>query len=108
MDIQDLVRGVRNKLPEAQEELYKIRDKKAVPILVAALKDSDSVVRYTVTKVLGFIKDERAIEPLIDRMLHDNDDDVRAKAVESLGMIGSKRATESMLITMKSSTLRIR
>lgn len=48
------------------KSLGEIRDKKAVPMLIAALQDGFSDVRWSAVCSLGKIGDERAIEPLKD------------------------------------------
>lgn len=62
--------------------------KRAVPGLIAALKDKDSLVVERAIKALSIIRDERAVEPLIDLIKYQKRDyicDYSAKALADIG-----------------------
>jgi HEAT repeat protein len=63
----------------------------ATPLVVEALNDSDFVARWSAAEVLGDIRDQRAVEPLI-ATLNDPRQTVRRTAIEALGKIGDVRA----------------
>jgi HEAT repeat protein len=76
---------------EAVKELGEIKDKRAVPPLINALKDADSYVRGQAARALGKIEDASAVQPLIDA-LGDNFTYVRREAATALGDIKDARA----------------
>lgn len=105
---------------------------RAVPPLVAALKDSDDGVRQRAAEALGEIGDARAVEPLVVALkdsdyrvcsaaaralvkigppsvkaliavLKYNDSYVRQQTVEALGEIGDARAVPPLLAALKDS-----
>lgn len=69
-----------------------------VPILLAALRDPNLVVRTRAAESLGEIGDQAAVAPLIER-LGDRAEarDVRTRAAEALGRLGSPIAVPSLL-----------
>ncbi|NWJ46053.1 MAG: HEAT repeat domain-containing protein [Chloroflexi bacterium] len=72
--------------------LGRIKDPRAVPPLIAALRDEeDSNVRYRITWALGEIGDRRAVEHLI-LALNDEDSEVCFAAAGALVKIGDSRA----------------
>ncbi|NIO20797.1 MAG: hypothetical protein GTN76_08680 [Candidatus Aenigmarchaeota archaeon] len=66
-----------------------IKDPRAVEPLIAALKDENSFVRFSVVEALGLIKDPRTVEPLI-AALKDEHSFVRFRAAWALGEITGK------------------
>jgi len=66
----------------------------------AALKDNDSHIRVVVASVLGRIKDDRAIDSLIDS-LGDQDIGVRCGAALALGDIGNIRAISLLTLLLE-------
>jgi hypothetical protein len=77
------------------EALGKIKDPRIVTVLIAALKDSDSEVRYKAVLALSKINDIRIIEPLITT-LKDKDQNVRQYSAEALGKMKSVRARKAL------------
>lgn len=111
--------------------LGKIGDERAIKPLVNALKDSDSDVRWKsvialgkigkpavgellkafenddwqlrsqIAEVLGKIKDERAVDPLIDSLYSSRykyqNKYVRGRIIEALGNIGDERAVDPLI-----------
>jgi HEAT repeat protein len=63
--------------------------------LLSIIRDGDSFINRA-TEVLVRIRDERAVEPLL-QLLGDERDSVRAKAAGILGRIGDRRAVEPLL-----------
>ncbi|MBU7046886.1 MAG: HEAT repeat domain-containing protein, partial [Theionarchaea archaeon] len=67
--------------------LGKTGDKKAVELLIRALKDEDREIRWRSAKVLQNLKDVQAIHPLIEA-LEDEDDNVAGHAAIALRDMG--------------------
>jgi len=92
---------------------------KAIEPLIAALKDSDRVVRANAAKAFRFLSDclktgilvdsdfEQAIEPLI-KSLDDTDSWVRASVAWTLGSLGDERAVEPLLAVLNDSSEDVR
>jgi HEAT repeat protein len=74
----------------------------AVKSLIAALANSNKIIRRQSIKVLGKIGDIRAIESLI-AALKDSQDDMRDVAAEALGNIGKPDAVEPLIIILRDS-----
>lgn len=70
--------------------LHKTSDRKAVDLLIRALKDPDANVRWLATRALGDILDERAVKPLLKMLNNEKDSYVREEAEQTLGKLGSK------------------
>jgi HEAT repeat protein len=67
--------------------------------LIAALKNQDQRVRATAAKVLGEIRDVRAVEPLV-AALTDSDRLVRWAAADALGELKDTRAVEPLMAAL--------
>lgn len=90
---------------EARLALIKI-GKPAVESLIAALNHKNQYVRRGVAKVLGDIKDNRAIEPLIEALkkcgLDELEDRLVLKEIAiALGSIKDNRAIEPLITTLE-------
>jgi HEAT repeat protein len=72
----------------------------AVPDLINALSDANSLVRKDIVRILGQIGDATAAPALID-ILRDEVAEVRRAAAESLGYIGSVVAVPPLLATLR-------
>lgn len=70
--------------------------KRVVPVLVRALRDSESQVRRQAALALGEIKDRRAVEPL-GQALQDDCTAVREAAAQALGELGDPRAVDELV-----------
>jgi tetratricopeptide (TPR) repeat protein len=71
---------------EARRKLIKLKEK-AVPSLIAALKNEDFRVRAGASEVLGFTGGEDAASELV-KLLKDSDSSVRQEAKKALARIG--------------------
>ena len=81
--------------------LAKIKDPKAVDMLILAMRDhNESVKRYT-ARTLGEIKNPKATEVLIRAALKDEHIQVRKNAAWALGEIGDPRAVEPLTRAMR-------
>ncbi len=69
----------------------RLGDPKATPLLITALKDSDSRVRTESARTLGQLGDQRALDALISS-LNDASADVRVESTFALGRLKDPRA----------------
>jgi HEAT repeat protein len=73
----------------------RLRQRRDVAGLIAALTDPDDEIRRFVARALGEIKDARAVDPLI-AALQDPVHSVRETAAYALGTIGDVRAADPL------------
>ncbi|MEG4275078.1 MULTISPECIES: HEAT repeat domain-containing protein [unclassified Microcoleus] len=97
---------------EVARILGDLGDARAVPVLIATLKDDchnnwDYATKVSAAKALGQIKDKRATYSLIEA-LQDNQDEVRQMAVWALGEIGDLRAVDSLIDALRDSDYRVK
>jgi TonB family protein len=76
-------------------EIGALRNREAVPLLIAALADKEATVREAAAFALGQITDPRAVAPLT-KALVDKDAEVRASIVFALGMIGERKSGQTL------------
>jgi HEAT repeat protein len=74
---------------------------KAIDVLAQTLHSEDAVARRTAARVLGEIRDARAVEPLVEVLQGDPDCTVRTAAAHALGQIKDKRAIWALVNTLK-------
>lgn len=101
--LQDKVKAVRE---ETTAALVAIGDA-AIPSLLAALADTDWLVRLHAVEALGKMKSPAAVEPLLSSLFNDRDAAVREDIVRALGQIGDGRAVEFLMTAMKEPGLRL-
>jgi HEAT repeat protein len=82
--IEALRNPSRNVRDAAAEALTDHLRPPAMAPLLAAVADSNTVVRRVSVRALAILDDPRATEALVDRMLNDADGNVRAPAAEAL------------------------
>lgn len=72
----------------------------AVPSLIKKFKKGNWHIRGRAAEILGRIRDERALQPLMDSLtpgkFRDKHRHVRGKAAEALGRIGDKKSLETL------------
>ncbi|MGB3404219.1 MAG: HEAT repeat domain-containing protein, partial [Microcoleaceae cyanobacterium] len=78
-----------------------------VELLIAALEDEDSDVRWSAARALGEIGSEVAVEPLIAALEHE-DIFVRRSAATALGEIGSEVAVEPLIAALEHEDIFVR
>lgn len=91
---------VKKHLLLAEEEKLMALGGEALGTLTIALQWPDPRHRFMAAKVLGRMKEERAVEPLIG-LMEDGDPPVRYAAMEALGNIGATRAMAAMVKALK-------
>ncbi len=88
-------------------DVKKMEIERNVDSLIAALKDSNHLVRGTATMALYRIGDVRAVDPFI-AALKDSSSLVRMAAAVGLGQIGDARAVEPLIAALKDSSTAVR
>lgn len=84
----------------AAEALGKIGDTAAVPALIEALQDSNSIVSREAALALGIIGDVSAV-PALNGILNHKAPSVRESAVKALGKIGGSRVVPALIEALK-------
>ncbi|MFB8798276.1 MAG: HEAT repeat domain-containing protein [Microcoleus sp.] len=97
---------------EVARILGELGDTRAVPVLIATLKDDchnnwDYQTKVSAAKALGQLKDEQATYPLIEA-LQNSEGEVRHMAVWALGEIGDLRAVDSLTDALRDSDYRVK
>jgi HEAT repeats/PBS lyase HEAT-like repeat len=97
---------------EVARILGELGDTRAVPVLIATLKDDchnnwDYQTKVSAAKALGQLKDEQATYPLIEA-LQNSEGEVRHMAVWALGEIGDLRAVDSLIDALRDSDYRVK
>jgi HEAT repeat protein len=75
--------------------------RRTVGALVRVLRDGDALARSRVAEVLGRLRDERAIAPLIDTLKKDADEAVRAEAARALGALKARKAVAPLMAALE-------
>jgi HEAT repeat protein len=75
-------------------ELGKLRDRRAVPALLAHLLEVQN--RREMVQALGAIGDPSVAGALVDRLAHDEYVPVRVEAARALALLGGKEAREGL------------
>ena len=86
----------------AVQSLADLACEEAVPVLLEALQDSNSDVRWIATRALGQRPGTTAVDALIP-MLTDEDKEVGRVAAEGLGLQGDRRAVPHLIAAMRES-----
>ena len=73
----------------------------AVPSLLAALSDKDAWVRHDSAVALGYLREPRALSPLVALLRSDPDMRVRESAAGALGWIKSQDGLEPLLSVLE-------
>jgi hypothetical protein len=95
--IEELQSGDVKTRKKAARWLGRKGTSEAMTYLLAALKDSNYIVRANATLALGKIGDNEAVEPLIG-LLSDRTLSVRRAAIHALGSIGDLRAADGLML----------
>ncbi len=100
--LQDQVSAVRE---EGAAALMSIGEA-AIPVLIKALTHHDWQVRLHAVELLGKMRSQPAVEPLLSIMRNDPDSTVREDAVRALGAIGDPQAIEPLITVINEPALR--
>jgi HEAT repeat protein len=92
----DLKKGIGLVRVNAAIELGKLRERRAIPALIEALKDPNMALRNNAAFALGEIGDCEAAPHLIE-LLRDPEERVRKSAIKALGMICAKDAVAPLV-----------
>jgi HEAT repeat protein len=97
--VDDLLKKLQSKITmdrrDAAHELGKTKDPRAVPLLLAALKDEEPMVRLDVSGALIDIG-KPVVDPLIEAVKHDSDSIFLWNAIRVLEEIGDLKAIEPL------------
>jgi len=97
--LKDKSENIRDGVAETLEE---IGSPATEPLITLALLDTESPLsRHQTARILGSIKDMRAVEPLIVVLTADNVEDVRRTAAWALGEIKDERAVQPLIQALK-------
>ncbi|MBZ5551166.1 MAG: HEAT repeat domain-containing protein [Acidobacteriia bacterium] len=99
LSVREMVEEVLSQIDPHWAELE--ITKKAIPKLLAALKDDHWEVRQAAAQTLGEIRDERAVKPLVLATLRVDNWMVRSAAAEALSKIGDSRANRALAAALK-------
>lgn len=89
----------------ASEALAKIGDKKSVYLLVAFLEDEDLITASRAAYALGYLKDKRAVKPLLQALTELN---IPCPAAEALGRIKDPTSVEPLIESLKHEDMSVR
>ena len=84
----------------------RLRDPRAVPVVITALDDRDERVRIESAKTLAVLADKRAVEPLI-AALKDPDPGVRFEAAAALGVYRDGRSLNPLTALLNDNDARV-
>ena len=84
-----------------------LADPRAVPPLIAGLKDESPDVREQVAFALGQIRDVSAVDPLV-AALKDTNAEVREQVAFALGQLRDPRAVDALMAALKDQSADVR
>ncbi len=82
-------------------------DQRAVPPLIASLKDADPAVREQTAWALGALDDARAVQPLV-AALRDGTPAIRRQAAWALGALDDAAAVDALVTALNDDDARVR
>jgi HEAT repeat protein len=110
-DVARLYTESRNDDPRIRQYLAlvlgKLADRRATPVLINGINDTDAQARLYTIVALGELKDPAAVPRLIDAT-RDDDKDVRKTAAFALGAIGDPRAVPALVPMLEDQTPDVR
>ncbi len=104
--IDDLKNGIGLIKVNSAIELGRLKEKKAIPVLVEALTYSNMAVRSNAAFALGELGAREAVTGLI-ALLKDPEERVRKSAAKALGMIGAPDSAAPLVSLLESEKSRI-
>ncbi len=103
-DINSIINNLNGTNPVkralALEIVCTIKNKENLDVVISALKNKDTNIRWKAAKYLGISRNKKAVPPLIEA-LKDEEFIVRNNAVWSLGEIGDKRAIKPLTLILE-------
>ena len=100
--------GVKDQKIKSVRALALTNDSRALPILVAALKDADADVRSVAAEGLGQLGVEECAAPLAATLAGDSDAGVRSAAGDALGSFNAKQGVAYLTAASKDSSADVR
>jgi len=104
--ISDLKNGIGLVRVNSAIELGKLKEKKAIPVLLEALAYTNMAVRSNAAYALGELGAKEAAAGLIS-LLKDPEERVRKSAAKALGMIGATEAAAPLMSLLESEQSRV-
>ena len=104
--VHDLTKGIGLVRVNAAAALGKGKEKRAVPVLIEALKDGNMALRSNAAFALGEIGSEEAVPRLIE-LLRDPEERVRKSVIKALGMIRAHDAVVPLIQVLDAEMSRI-
>jgi len=102
----DLKKGIGLVRVNAAIELGKLKDRKAIPALLVALKDPNMALRNNAAFALGEIGAGEAVPHLID-LLRDPEERVRKSVVKAMGMIRARETVAPLIQVLETEISRV-
>lgn len=87
--------GIKEKRIEAIWVLGKRKDKRAIPVLISSIQDTDKGVRWESAKALSNIAHRSSIKPLMHLMRRGKTSDIRHTATYALSFMFSKHFSQA-------------
>ena len=98
---RELSSSQSQKRQKAAQNLWKVKDPRALELLAGALQDTESQVRESAAHALGFLQDSSAAPSLV-RALEDMESGVRLAAASSLMELGDPRGGDILFASVES------
>ncbi|MEA3507158.1 MAG: HEAT repeat domain-containing protein [Elusimicrobiota bacterium] len=92
----------------AAEALGNMRDKRATSYLIDALGDVNRNVKASAIVSFGYIRDPKAVKPLIEFVKEEENVGLKISALNVLGVIGDSRAVTPLVEALENDNPRIR
>ena len=103
--VNTLIEKLKNK-PDRQasrDEILAI-GKAATPAMLKRMKDPDFTVRWEMVNIQGYMRDEAAIEAVVERVVKDGDSHVRWRAMWALNQYPDTTRAQEMVRELSKST----
>ena len=89
---------------EAARDEILAMGKATTPAMLARMKDPDFTVRWEMVNIQGYMRDEKAMDALVERILNDNDPHVRWRAMWAVNQYSEISRAQELLREASQST----
>ena len=87
----------------ARDEILAI-GKAATPAMLKRMKDPDFTVRWEMVNIQGYMRDEAAVESVVERIVNDGDSHVRWRAMWALNQYPDTTRAKALVLELSKST----
>ena len=87
----------------ARDEILAI-GKAATPAMLKRMKDPDFTVRWEMVNIQGYMRDEAAVESVVERVVNDGDSHVRWRAMWALNQYPDTTRAKELVLELSKST----